>query len=111
MVDDGGVNQTVTASSTPPASASTTSASTAAEPTTGADAPAASTAPTSAPQSEQSAQDELISGFLAVTRALVALSARSLIHFDADVSFVQYRVLIVLVSRGPLRTTDLAAEF
>jgi DNA-binding MarR family transcriptional regulator len=58
-----------------------------------------------------SAQDEMISGFLAVSRALVALSARSLVRFDEDVSFVQYRVLVVMASRGPQRTADLAAEF
>lgn len=52
----------------------------------------------------------LVDGFLSAGRALVALSARSLAQVDADVTLVQYRALVVLASRGPQRTTDLAAE-
>jgi DNA-binding MarR family transcriptional regulator len=52
----------------------------------------------------------LVDGFLGASRALVALSARSLAHVDAEVTLVQYRALVVLASRGPQRTTDLATE-
>lgn len=52
----------------------------------------------------------LVDGFLGASRALVALSARSLAQVDAEVTLVQYRALVVLASRGPQRTTDLAAE-
>lgn len=52
----------------------------------------------------------LVDGFLGASRALVALSARSLAQVDAEVTLVQYRALVVLASRGPQRTTDLAVE-
>jgi DNA-binding MarR family transcriptional regulator len=52
----------------------------------------------------------LVDGFLGASRALVALSARSLAQVDAEVTLVQYRALVVLASGGPQRTTDLAAE-
>lgn len=49
-------------------------------------------------------------GLLATSRVLVALAARSLAHLDAEVTLVQFRALVVLASRGPQRTVDLAAE-
>jgi DNA-binding MarR family transcriptional regulator len=49
-------------------------------------------------------------GLLAASRVLVALAARSLGALDADVTLVQYRALVVLATRGPQRTVDLAAE-
>lgn len=52
----------------------------------------------------------LVDGFLGASRALVALAARSLAQVDAEVTLVQYRALVVLASRGPQRTTDLATE-
>jgi DNA-binding MarR family transcriptional regulator len=49
-------------------------------------------------------------GLLGASRVLVALAARSLGQLDADVTLVQYRALVVLASRGPQRTIDLATE-
>ncbi len=47
---------------------------------------------------------------LSVSRAMVALAARSLADLDADVTLPQYRALVVLASRGPQRIVDIAAE-
>lgn len=47
---------------------------------------------------------------MALSRALVALTARSLTELDADVTLPQYRTLVVLASRGPQRPADLAEE-
>lgn len=46
---------------------------------------------------------------LAASRALVAVAARSLADHAEDVTLAQYRVLVELASRGPLRAADLAA--
>jgi DNA-binding MarR family transcriptional regulator len=53
-------------------------------------------------------RDELVDGVLAASRALVAVAARSLATVADDVTLAQYRVLIELASRGPLRLADLA---
>jgi DNA-binding MarR family transcriptional regulator len=45
---------------------------------------------------------------LTATRALIAVSARSLGVLAEDVSTAQYRMLVVLASRGPQRMVDLA---
>lgn len=58
----------------------------------------------------ESAEDEVIEALLAVSRVLVAISARSLGQLDSDVTLQQYRTLVVLVSRGPQRVVDLAQE-
>lgn len=47
---------------------------------------------------------------LFASRALVAIAARSLSAAPNDVTLPQYRVLVVLASRGAQRTADLAAE-
>lgn len=47
---------------------------------------------------------------LVASRALVAVAARSLAAAPADVTLAQYRVLVVLASRGPQFPTTLAAE-
>lgn len=47
---------------------------------------------------------------MGLSRALVALTARSLTELDADVTLPQYRTLVVLASRGPQRPADLADE-
>src|ERR1700756_2053322 len=52
--------------------------------------------------------DELVDGVLGASRALVAVAARSLATVAEDVTLAQYRVLIELASRGPLRGADLA---
>jgi DNA-binding MarR family transcriptional regulator len=53
-------------------------------------------------------RDELVDAVLAASRALVAVAARSLATVADDVTLAQYRVLIELASRGPLRLADLA---
>jgi DNA-binding MarR family transcriptional regulator len=52
----------------------------------------------------------MVDGLMALSRAVVAITARSLSEVGADVSLSQYRTLIVLASRGPQRVADLAAE-
>ncbi|MEV0271470.1 MarR family transcriptional regulator [Hamadaea sp. NPDC050747] len=52
----------------------------------------------------------MVDGLMALSRALVALTVRSLNELDTDVTLTQYRTLIVLASQGPQRTADLAHE-
>src|SRR5690606_17893197 len=47
---------------------------------------------------------------MALSRAVVAMTSRSLSEAGADVTLTQYRTLIVLASRGPQRVADLATE-
>lgn len=47
---------------------------------------------------------------LALSRVFVGLAARSMAEVDDDVTLPQFRTLVFLVSRGPLRVVDLAAE-
>jgi DNA-binding MarR family transcriptional regulator len=63
---------------------------------------------TSRPTSPGSAREELVDAVLGASRALVAVAARSLATVADDVTLAQYRVLIELASRGPLRLADLA---
>ena len=46
---------------------------------------------------------------MTASRALLAVSARSLAAVDDDVTLPQYRALVVLGQHGPQRTVDLAA--
>lgn len=46
---------------------------------------------------------------MTASRALVAVAARSLADTEGRVSLAQYRVLVILTTRGPQRTADLAA--
>jgi len=55
-------------------------------------------------------RNDLVDGLLAASRALVGLTARSMAQVDADVTLPQYRVLVVLASRGRQRTAELAKE-
>ncbi|HTX46654.1 MAG TPA: MarR family transcriptional regulator [Solirubrobacteraceae bacterium] len=52
--------------------------------------------------------EELVEAVLGASRALVAVAARSLATVAEDVTLAQYRALIELASRGPLRVADLA---
>jgi DNA-binding MarR family transcriptional regulator len=52
--------------------------------------------------------DEVVDAVLGASRALVAVAARSLATVAEDVTLAQYRVLVVLASRGPQRLADLA---
>lgn len=58
--------------------------------------------------SGEAQRDELVDGFLAASRALVAVAARSLADLAEDVTLPQYRVLVELAARGPQRLADLA---
>ena len=57
---------------------------------------------------EKVRREDLVEAFLAASRALVGVAARSLANLGEDVTLAQYRVLIELASRGPQRITDLA---
>jgi DNA-binding MarR family transcriptional regulator len=54
--------------------------------------------------------DDLADAMVNASRALVAIAARSLSAAPSDVTLPQYRVLVVLATRGPQRPSDLAAE-
>lgn len=54
-------------------------------------------------------REELVDAVLGASRALMAVTARSLATVGADVTLAQYRVLIELATSGPLRLADLAA--
>jgi DNA-binding MarR family transcriptional regulator len=53
---------------------------------------------------------EMVGALASVSRVLMALTARTLGAMDVDVTLSQYRALVVLASRGPQRTVDLAVE-
>ncbi|PZF90084.1 MarR family winged helix-turn-helix transcriptional regulator [Micromonospora deserti] len=50
----------------------------------------------------------LVDALAALSRALVGVTAGALTTVDVDITLSQYRALVVLASRGPLRTVDLA---
>lgn len=50
----------------------------------------------------------LVDAFVAASRALVAVAARSLSDIGEDVTLPQYRALVLLHTRGPQRPADLA---
>ncbi|MEV4703139.1 MarR family transcriptional regulator [Actinoplanes sp. NPDC049316] len=56
------------------------------------------------------AEQQVTAALLALSRVFVGLAARSLSGLDEDVTLGQFRTLVVLVSRGPQRITDLAQE-
>jgi DNA-binding MarR family transcriptional regulator len=61
-------------------------------------------------QGERREQRELVDAFIGASRALVAVAARSLAGLEDEVTLPQYRVLVVLATRGPQRSADLAAN-
>ncbi|RKN47670.1 MarR family winged helix-turn-helix transcriptional regulator [Micromonospora endolithica] len=56
------------------------------------------------------ADDQLVAGLSALSRTLVGITARTLGSLDAEVTLSQYRTLVILASRAPLRTVDLATS-
>ena len=52
---------------------------------------------------------DVIGAVMSASRALVAISARSLAAVGEEVTLPQYRVLVVLATRGPQRPLDLAS--
>ena len=53
---------------------------------------------------------DLVDAFIAASRALVAVAARSLSDLGEDITLPQFRALVVLATRGPQRAADLAAS-
>lgn len=65
--------------------------------------------PTAIAAREATVEDrDLVDAFVAASRALVAVAARSLADMGEDVTLAQYRALVVLRTRGPQRPADLA---
>jgi DNA-binding MarR family transcriptional regulator len=56
----------------------------------------------------QVSDEDVAEAVLRASRVLVAVAARSLAAVEHDVTLPQYRALVVLASRGPLRPTELA---
>jgi DNA-binding MarR family transcriptional regulator len=56
------------------------------------------------------AEEEVTDALLALSRVFVGTAARSLAHLDDEVTLPQFRTLVLLVSHGPQRIADLAAE-
>src|ERR1700704_1860030 len=54
--------------------------------------------------------EALVSAVLLASRALVAITARSLAAAPADVPLAQYRLLVLLASRGPHIPSAIAAD-
>jgi DNA-binding MarR family transcriptional regulator len=69
---------------------------------------AGKSARTQAPASGAGVDDRLVDAFVAASRALVAVAARSLAGLGEEVTLPQYRALVVVSTRGPQRAADLA---
>jgi DNA-binding MarR family transcriptional regulator len=55
-------------------------------------------------------REHVVDAVLAASRAIVALSVRSLSAVSEDVTLTQYRTLVVLASRGPQTVAALAED-
>ncbi|HEX6969513.1 MAG TPA: MarR family transcriptional regulator [Micromonosporaceae bacterium] len=55
-------------------------------------------------------REHLLDSLMSISRALIAITVRSLAAAGAELTFPQYRILVVLAGRGPQRTIDLAVE-
>jgi DNA-binding MarR family transcriptional regulator len=55
------------------------------------------------------ADDALIDGLSALSRVLVGITVRTLAKLDVDLTLPQFRTIVLLASRGPQRSIDLAA--
>jgi DNA-binding MarR family transcriptional regulator len=62
------------------------------------------------PAPTDSRTEEIVDALLSMSRVLMGLTARTLDERNVDVTLSQYRALVVLASRGPQRTMDLADE-
>lgn len=60
------------------------------------------------PSPVETIDSDLVDAFVAASRALVAVAARSLSDLGEDVTLAQYRALVLLRTRGPQRPADLA---
>lgn len=72
--------------------------------------PPSSDASAAAPEPASDEDRALVDAFVAASRALVAVAARSLADLGEDVTLPQFRALVVLSTRGPQRAADLAAN-
>jgi DNA-binding MarR family transcriptional regulator len=54
--------------------------------------------------------DDLVTALLSASRALVAVSARSLAAVEDTVTLTQFRTLVVLTAHGPSRLVELAGR-
>jgi DNA-binding MarR family transcriptional regulator len=58
--------------------------------------------------SEKAQSDEVVAAVLTASRALVAVSARSIAEVDDTLTLPQFRCLVVLRTRGPVNLTAVA---
>ncbi|TWG24843.1 MarR family winged helix-turn-helix transcriptional regulator [Actinoplanes teichomyceticus] len=63
-----------------------------------------------APPDGAAADETVVRALMLASRAFVGLTLRSLGAAAADVTLPQFRTLVVLAVRGPLRSTDIAEE-
>ncbi len=61
------------------------------------------------PTEHSTADDALVDALAALSRSLVGITVRTLGALDVDLTMSQYRTLVLLASRGPVRVVDLAA--
>ncbi|GAB3426374.1 MarR family winged helix-turn-helix transcriptional regulator [Flindersiella endophytica] len=61
------------------------------------------------PRTTDATFDAIVETVADASRTLVAMTARSLAGLSEDVTLPQYRLLVVLTTRGPQRIVDLAA--
>lgn len=54
-------------------------------------------------------RDDVVDAVIGASRALVGVAARSIAASSSDVTLPQFRALVLLASRGPQRSVDLAA--
>jgi DNA-binding MarR family transcriptional regulator len=55
-------------------------------------------------------EHDLVAALSALSRAVVAITARTLVALDTELTLSQYRVMVMLASQGPQRSVDLAVE-
>lgn len=55
-------------------------------------------------------RERLLDSLMPLSRVLVAIAVRTVGHSGVDLTMPQYRILVVLATRGPQRTVDLAVE-
>jgi len=62
----------------------------------------------SGPGVSRADSQEFVDAVVSASRALVGVAARSLAGLEEEVTIAQYRMLVLLCSRGPQRVSDLA---
>lgn len=59
---------------------------------------------------ERQVDEPLVDALAALCRSLVGVTVRTLDALDVDLTMSQYRILVLLVSGGPVRVVDLATS-